>query len=376
MDRSAPSESFIRKGAKSWYAMPTQLALGNATSDLTMFNLLLLLFQFVFNRLENNREICTKIGLAKNSKLCQRKHGALRWSLETYVFSNLDSLRTELPELKRAFYTHAGANSGSIENGSGKQSRNAWIIKPTAMNRGRGILIKDSYKQIEEFLMGDVPRRAYVVQKYIERPLLIDKRKFDIRMFLLITSCPRKVFLYPEGYVRTCSVAYDQANLGDQSGHLTNDDVQKDSSCYGSFEDCNKMSFGQLQEKLSPELDFSGDIYPQMVRCLEQLFSVSLDRVVTNSGTAAMPGSFELMGVDFMIDSEMTVYLLEINTSPALFRKGQHLKDLLPLVVEETVQKALDPFFPQPNFDGFGDRLDLETFASLNNFQELSLSQN
>lgn len=40
--------------------------------------------------------------------------------------------------------------------------------------------------------------------------------------------------------------------------------------------------------------------------------------------------------------------LIEVNTSPALFRAGRYLSDLLPRVVEEVVQKAIDPFLPPP----------------------------
>ena len=40
--------------------------------------------------------------------------------------------------------------------------------------------------------------------------------------------------------------------------------------------------------------------------------------------------------------------LIEINTNPALLRHGQHLTTMLPRMLEETLQKALDPHFPAP----------------------------
>jgi len=46
--------------------------------------------------------------------------------------------------------------------------------------------------------------------------------------------------------------------------------------------------------------------------------------------------------------SATQVYLIEVNTSPALFRSGSVLSDLLPRVIEELVQKVLDPLFPPP----------------------------
>ena len=44
----------------------------------------------------------------------------------------------------------------------------------------------------------------YVVQKYIERPLLIKGRKFDIRVWALVTH-NRELFFFQEGYIRLTS---------------------------------------------------------------------------------------------------------------------------------------------------------------------------
>lgn len=42
------------------------------------------------------------------------------------------------------------------------------------------------------------------------------------------------------------------------------------------------------------------------------------------------------------------VFLIEVNTSPALFRAGKYLAELLPKVIEEVVQKAVDTCLPPP----------------------------
>jgi len=49
-----------------------------------------------------------------------------------------------------------------------------------------------------------------------------------------------------------------------------------------------------------------------------------------------------------MLDKKGGIYLIEVNTSPALFTAGACLEDLIPRVVEEVAQKVLDPIFPGP----------------------------
>ena len=45
---------------------------------------------------------------------------------------------------------------------------------------------------------------TFVIQKYIEMPLLINERKFDIRAWVLVTH-DLKVYFFKEGYLRTSS---------------------------------------------------------------------------------------------------------------------------------------------------------------------------
>lgn len=63
------------------------------------------------------------------------------------------------------------------------QGKSVWIVKPGEnSNRGRGIEIFNNIKQIEEFISSQKGSK-FVIQKYIDNPLLIEKRKFDIRVF-------------------------------------------------------------------------------------------------------------------------------------------------------------------------------------------------
>lgn len=59
------------------------------------------------------------------------------------------------------------------------------------------------------------PDSTWVVQKYMEQPLLIDGRKFDIRSFVLVGT-DGNIYMHRESYVRTSSTPYSLQDLADR----------------------------------------------------------------------------------------------------------------------------------------------------------------
>ena len=88
-------------------------------------------------------------------------------------------------------------------------------------------------------------KRSYIIQKYIERPLLFKQRKFDIRCFVLVTSINGNLcaYWYQDGYLRTSCKEFSIKNVDNKLIHLTNDAIQKKSDDYGKFENGNKVSY-------------------------------------------------------------------------------------------------------------------------------------
>jgi len=72
-----------------------------------------------------------------------------------------------------------------------------------------------------------------VAQRYIEKPLLIDDLKFDLRIYVVLTGMHdnnMKAYMADEGLARFCTMKYqkpDQDNMKQTFMHLTNFSLNK-----------------------------------------------------------------------------------------------------------------------------------------------------
>lgn len=91
-------------------------------------------------------------------------------------------------------------------------------------------------------------KRSYIIQKYIEKPLLYKSRKFDIRCYSLMVTINGNLqgYWYTDGYLRTSSREFTLKNVNNRFVHLTNDAVQKRLEDYGKFEQGNKLSYPEF----------------------------------------------------------------------------------------------------------------------------------
>jgi len=70
-----------------------------------------------------------------------------------------------------------------------------------------------------------------VAQRYLHKPFLVDNLKFDLRIYVLITSViPLRIFIYKEGLARFATQDYVPpigSNLNNLMMHLTNYAINK-----------------------------------------------------------------------------------------------------------------------------------------------------
>lgn len=118
-------------------------------------------------------------------------------------------------------------------NGKGDKSFNMWIVKPAAKSRGRGIAtFMDLNKLLKYVDAGTGRYTQWIVQKYMENPLIIAQRKFDLRQWVVVTNWnPVTIYFYDECYARFSVEQYstDVNDLSNSYIHLVNNSIGKNS---------------------------------------------------------------------------------------------------------------------------------------------------
>ena len=128
-----------------------------------------------------------------------------------------------------------------------KKNAGIWIMKPIGAAQGKGIFLFTRLSEISEWETDckalskpgkkedDKEVEAYVVQRYIQYPLLVGGKKFDMRLYVLVTSfSPLKVYQYRRGFARFTNSRYssDPQSIYDGFSHLTNVAIQKRAESY------------------------------------------------------------------------------------------------------------------------------------------------
>lgn len=182
-------------------------------------------------------------------------HGAAHYDYMPRTFTlpaQLDDWRAH------ARATRAGSGlTGDAAHGGGVDSGGGWyIVKPNNASRSRGVFLTRGPEKVavageadEDTIAGAYDEAAIaqvvgVVCEYLP-PLLLDGVKFDLRLYVLVTSWrPLVVYLYEGGIARFATDPYvlSIANRGNTAIHLTN------ATCNPT---ARRMMLPELKERLA-----------------------------------------------------------------------------------------------------------------------------
>ncbi|XP_003407542.3 tubulin polyglutamylase TTLL11 isoform X1 [Loxodonta africana] len=227
-----------------------------------------------------------------------------------------------------------------------KDSDPSWkptfIVKPDGGCQGDGIyLIKDPS---DIRLAGTLQSRPAVVQEYICKPLLIDKLKFDIRLYVLLKSLdPLEIYIAKDGLSRFCTEPYQEPNpknLHHVFMHLTNYSLNIHSGNFVHSDSANtgsKRTFSSILCRLSSKgVDIKkvwSDIISLVIKTVIAL-TPELKVFYQSDIPAGKPGPtcFQILGFDILLMKNLKPILLEVNANPSM--RIEHEQELSPGVFE------------------------------------------
>jgi len=240
-------------------------------------------------------------------------------TIKDFLHNTLSSARSRLRSPKRkarmSFFPHVYSMPNQYHDWLQKaydRPEHKWILKPKNSARGEGIeVVRD---------LADVPLDdRFMVQDYLDKPHLINERKYVLRLYVLISSVePLRVYLYNEGFAKLASDPYDLNDLDNPFSHLTNPDINalnSDAEAPVVF-----VSLGVYRQWLRDQ-GHDDEVLFKKVRDLVTLTSISVrDRMRGRLQDISTPtnGCYELMGFDCFIDADVNPHLLECNLSPSL----------------------------------------------------------
>jgi tubulin polyglutamylase TTLL4 len=97
-------------------------------------------------------------------------------------------------------------------------------MKPVASAQGKGIKLINKKDKIKK-------NKNYLISEYIKNPHLINQLKYDLRVYVLVTSYdPLKIYVFREGLCRFATEKYDNNKIKQRYSHLTNYSVNKNNS--------------------------------------------------------------------------------------------------------------------------------------------------
>ena len=289
----------------------------------------------------------------------------------------LDDALVEAWELKESWERNA--------NLSENEEKEWWILKPGMSDRGQGIRLFSSEEELAAiFEEWDPPEseddeseddqvngrrngeseqssnsngimtshlRHFVAQPYIHPPLLLShphpsaNRKFHIRTYILATGA-LKVHVYKRMLALFAAMDYRPPKLEDPlEVHLTN-------TCLQTGERKGSVhAFWDLPDDLpiaSSKTDgtaakWKDDVFNQICALTGEIFEAAARTMSVHF--QPLPNAFEVFALDFFVDADGTVWLLEVNAFPDFKQTGPELKKVIEGLFEGVVDVAVRPFF-------------------------------
>lgn len=299
--------------------------------------------------------------VAKNPESVLKKHVKRSEAFEVDYAEFLDDSLVEAFDLRESM-----DRNESVDD---PDQREWWILKPGMSDRGQGIKLFSTMEELQEIFDrweedrpdsddededgGDAPDasagdsgdyintshlRHFVAQPYVHPPLLLegDNRKFHIRTYVLCSGS-LTVHVYRQMLALFAAKPYTPPRdpaTADIESFLTNTCLQSSPEHANSvrrFWDLD-LPAEQLEAIFSQICSVTGEVFEAAARAMPIHFQT-------------LPNAFEVYGLDFLVDAQGGVWLLEVNAFPDFKQTGGDLMEIVRGFWEGVMRCAVAPFF-------------------------------
>ena len=191
--------------------------------------------------------------------------------------------------------------------------KNKWyIVKPEPGHKGMGMKLCKNKKEVDNYIYGKFNKnlenffekwhiRKWLIQEYIDKPLLIDRKKFHLRVLVLHGTKNEEIFryMYNKFMIFPALKDYDltKKNKNIHNSHSTGLNVETINKLDKEYAKINKKT--------------RDDIHKQISHICKTLFKYIDYKCFKNNKNC-----FKFIGYDFMITHDYKVMLLELNKNP------------------------------------------------------------
>jgi len=233
------------------------------------------------------------------------------------------------------------ADYGEFIAFSRQKKNSTFIVKPDSGSQGRGIFLTKSPKQ-------DIkPGEDVICQQYVSKPFLVDGFKFDLRIYVLVTSCdPLRIFVYGDGLVRFATVKYSEpvnSNLDNLYLHLTNYSINKSSDDFVRDEETgSKRRITTLNRWFVRNGYDIDQIWARIDDCIIKTL-ITAHPILKHNYRTCFPnhnkgsGCFEILGFDVLLDRKLKPWVIEVNHSPSFSTDSKLDREIKDALIFETL---------------------------------------
>lgn len=190
---------------------------------------------------------------------------------------------------------------------------NLWVFQRAVNEDGGGVKFFKGYYQLDN---ARTKNSSFLIKKYIKDPFLINKKKFNFRMYALVTGVnPLRIYLYEEGLIlfNTYEYKLNKEQLKNNSVHFLDDNwnnKNKNNSNIWTFSSfinyCKKNGINYMK--------IINQITDIIIKSFISFNEYIIQKIKKNKFNEN--NFFEIFSFDFLLDNEGKLFLLKMTGDP------------------------------------------------------------